>query len=317
MLFSLDNRLINPHAFLASQDRVLGLHGVSTVSGTGVVSSPSANVTSAGLVSCAPRLSHTPPHDFREVLSSPMQPQTHQYYAPQYNPLHYQQQQQPRFDFTHPLEPFQTAHSQQFGNGPAGFHAASAGAPHQSMAGPTHPQPVSQHQARHPARMDTIQQVHMNQFAAGAAMEHARRMEERYSAVRRPDMLIADMMGPGNLQDSQVTEHFAFILLVTHCPLLFLILWRQKIQPLHQVRSRFLAAISTPWVEWRNAITTCDGKNHASLSHRKLKSNVLLETGNCYVCVGDEVVFERPSNILFIRKHLWSVDFRCWLIISI
>lgn len=186
-----------------SEDRVLGLHGVSTVSGTGVVSSPSANVTSAGLVSCAPRLSHTPPHDFREVLSSQMQPQTHQYYAPQYNPLHYQQQQQPRFDFTHPLEPFQTAHSQQFGNGPASFHPASAGAPHQSMAGPTHPQPVSQHQARHPARMDAIQQVHMNQFAAGAAMEHARRMEERYSAVRRPDMLITDMMGPGNLQDSQ------------------------------------------------------------------------------------------------------------------
>lgn len=236
MLFSLDNRLINPHAFLASQDRVLGLHGVSTVSGTGVVSSPSANVTSAGLVSCAPRLSHTPPHDFREVLSSPMQPQTHQYYAPQYNPLHYQQQQQPRFDFTHPLEPFQTAHSQQFGNGPAGFHPASAGAPHQSMAGPTHPQPVSQHQARHPARMDAIQQVHMNQFAAGAAMEHARRMEERYSAVRRPDMLIADMMGPGNLQDSQVTEHFTFILLVTHCTLFFLILYRQKNRPLRQVR---------------------------------------------------------------------------------
>ena len=237
MLFSLDNRLINSHAFLASQDRVLGLHGVSTVSGTGVVSSPSANVTSAGLVSCAPRLSHTPPHDFREVLSSPMQPQTHQYYTPQYNPLHYQQQQQPRFDFTHPLEPFQTAHSQQFGNGPAAFHPASAGAPHQSMAGPTHPQPVSQHQARHPARMDAIQQVHMNQFAAGAAMEHARRMEERYSAVRRPDMLISDMMGPGNLQESQVTFHFYPSSYPLHNT--FLILWRQKRQTLRLARFAF------------------------------------------------------------------------------
>lgn len=186
-----------------SEDRVLGLHGVSTVSGTGVVSSPSANVTSAGLVSsCAPRLSHTPPHDF--VLSSPMQPQTHQYYAPQYNPLHYQQQQQPRFDFTHPLEPFQAAHSSQFGNGPAGFHPVSAGGAHQPLAGPTHPQP-SQHQARHPLRarseVEALQQVHMNQFA-GAAMEHARRSrEELYSAVRRPDMF--DMIGPGNIQESQ------------------------------------------------------------------------------------------------------------------
>lgn len=187
------------------------------------MSSPSANVTSAGLVSCAPRLSHTPPHDFREVLSSPMQPQTHQYYAPQYNPLHYQQQQQPRFDFTHPLEPFQTAHSQQFSNGPAGFHPASAGAPHQAMAGPTHPQPVSQHQARHPAHLrarptevDALQQIHMNQFA-GAAMD-ARRREELYTAVRRPDMLI-DMMGPGNMQESQVTKLFSLILVVTHCTL--------------------------------------------------------------------------------------------------
>lgn len=106
-----------------------------------------------------------------------MQPQTHQYYAPQYNPLHYQQQQQPRFDFTHPLEPFQAAHSSQFGNGPAGFHPVSAGGAHQPLAGPTHPQP-SQHQARHPLRarseVEALQQVHMNQFA-GAAMEHARR----------------------------------------------------------------------------------------------------------------------------------------------
>lgn len=161
-------------------------------------------MTSAGLVSsCAPRLSHTPPHDF--VLSSPMQPQTHQYYAPQYNPLHYQQQQQPRFDFTHPLEPFQAAHSSQFGNGPAGFHPVSAGGAHQPLAGPTHPQP-SQHQARHPLRarseVEALQQVHMNQFA-GAAMEHARRSrEELYSAVRRPDMF--DMIGPGNIQESQV-----------------------------------------------------------------------------------------------------------------
>ena len=161
-------------------------------------------MTSAGLVSsCAPRLSHTPPHDF--VLSSPMQPQTHQYYAPQYNPLHYQQQQQPRFDFTHPLEPFQAAHSSQFGNGPTGFHPVSAGGAHQPLTGPTHPQP-SQHQARHPLRarseVEALQQVHMNQFA-GAAMEHARRSrEELYSAVRRPDMF--DMIGPGNIQESQV-----------------------------------------------------------------------------------------------------------------
>ena len=195
--------------FVISQDRVLGLHGVSTVSGAGVVSSPSANVTSAGIVSCAPRLSHTPPHDFREVLASPMQPQTHQYYAPQYNPLHFQQQQQPRFDFTHPLEPFQAAHSQQFGNGPTGFHPTT-GAPHQSMAGPNHPQPVSQHQARHPALrarptdVEVLQQAHINQFA-GAAMEHARRREaELYSAVRRPDVF--DMIAPGNIQDTQVKK---------------------------------------------------------------------------------------------------------------
>lgn len=189
---------------IESEDRVLGLHGVSTVSGTGVASSPSANVTSTGIVSCAPRLSHTPPHDFREVLGSPMQPQAHQYYAPQYNPIHFQQQQ-PRFDFTHPLEPFQTAHSQQFGNGPAGFHP-SAGAPHQSMAGPTHPQPVSQHQARHPLRarpsdVDALQQAHINQYA-GAVMEHARRREELYSAVRRPDVF-ADMIAPGSMADTQ------------------------------------------------------------------------------------------------------------------
>lgn len=185
---------------IESEDRVLGLHGVSTVSGTGVVSSPSANVTSAGLVSCAPRLSHTPPHDFhREVLASPMQPQAHQYYAPQYNPLHFPQQQQPRFDFTHPLEP--AFPSQQFGNGPAGFHP-STGASHQSMAGPTHPQPVSQHQARHPLRgrpSEALQQAHINQFA-GAAMEHARRREELY--VRRPDHMF-DIIAQGNIADAQ------------------------------------------------------------------------------------------------------------------
>lgn len=183
------------------------MHGVSTVSGTGVVSSPSANVTSSGIVSCgAPRLSHTPPHDFREVIASPMQPQAHQYYAPQYNPLHFPQQQQPRFDFTHPLEPFQAAHSQQFGNGPAGFHP-STGAPHQSMAGPTHPQPVTQHQARHPLRarpseVEALQQAHINQYGTAAAMEHARRREEIYSAVRRPDMF--DMIASGSMADGQV-----------------------------------------------------------------------------------------------------------------
>lgn len=214
-LFSLDNRVINSICVLISQDRVLGLHGVSTVSGTGVVSSPSANVTSAGLVSCAPRLSHTPPHDFhREVLASPMQPQAHQYYAPQYNPLHFPQQQQPRFDFTHPLEP--AFPSQQFGNGPAGFHP-STGASHQSMAGPTHPQPVSQHQARHPLRgrpSEALQQAHINQFA-GAAMEHARRREELY--VRRPDHMF-DIIAQGNIADAQVKrKNFALILVVTHC----------------------------------------------------------------------------------------------------
>lgn len=135
-----------------------------------------------------------------------MQPQAHQYYAPQYNPLHFPQQQQPRFDFTHPLEPFQAAHSQQFGNGPAGFHP-STGAPHQSMAGPTHPQPVTQHQARHPLRarpseVEALQQAHINQYGTAAAMEHARRREEIYSAVRRPDMF--DMMASGSMADAQV-----------------------------------------------------------------------------------------------------------------
>ncbi|XP_068747774.1 transcription factor AP-2-epsilon-like isoform X2 [Montipora capricornis] len=187
------------------KDRVLGLHGVSTVSA--VSSSPTANVTTSGIASCgAPRLSHTPPHDFREVLASPMQPQPHQYYAPQYNPLHFPQQQQPRFDFTHPLEPFQAAHSQQFGNAPAAFHPSS-GAPHQSMASSTHPQSASQHQARHPLRarpsdVEALQQVHINQFA-GAAMEHARRREEQlYSTVRRPDHMF-DMIAPGSLADTQ------------------------------------------------------------------------------------------------------------------
>ncbi|CAH3173267.1 unnamed protein product [Porites lobata] len=190
---------------IEAEERVLGLHGVSTVSGSGVVSSPSSNVTSAGIVSCAPRLSHTPPHDFREVLASSMQPQAHQYYAPQYNPLHFQQQQPPRFDFSHPLEPFQTAHSQQYGNGPTGFHPTT-GAPHQSMAGPNHPQPVSQHQARHPvlrtrpSDVEALQQAHINHQFAGAAMEHARRREV-YSAVRRPDMF--DMLSTTNIPDAQ------------------------------------------------------------------------------------------------------------------
>jgi len=128
-----------------------------------------------------------------------MQPQAHQYYAPQYNPLHFPQQQQPRFDFTHPLEP--AFPSQQFGNGPAGFHP-STGASHQSMAGPTHPQPVSQHQARHPLRgrpSEALQQAHINQFA-GAAMEHARRREELY--VRRPDHMF-DIIAQGNIADAQ------------------------------------------------------------------------------------------------------------------
>ena len=159
-------------------------------------------------MSCAPRLSHTPPHDFREVLASSMQPQTHQYYAPQYNPLHFQQQQPPRFDFSHPLEPFQTAHSQQYGNGPTGFHPTT-GAPHQSMAGPNHPQPVSQHQARHPvlrtrpSDVEALQQAHINHQFAGAAMEHARRREV-YSAVRRPDMF--DMLSTTNIPDAQVND---------------------------------------------------------------------------------------------------------------
>ena len=218
MLFSLDNRVIDSICALISQDRVLGLHGVSTVSA--VSSSPTANVTTSGIASCgAPRLSHTPPHDFREVLASPMQPQAHQYYAPQYNPLHFPQQQQPRFDFTHPLEPFQAAHSQQFGNAPAAFHPSS-GAPHQSMASSTHPQSASQHQARHPLRarpsdVEALQQVHINQFA-GAAMEHARRREEQlYSTVRRPDHMF-DMIAPGSLADTQVRRikivPFLFIL---------------------------------------------------------------------------------------------------------
>lgn len=190
------------------EDRVLGLHGVSTVSATaGVVSSsPSANVSSSGIVSCgAPRLSHTPPHDYREVLASPMQPQPHQYYAPQYNPLHFPQQQQPRFDFTHSLEQFQTAHSQQFGNGPTAFHP-SGGAPHQPLSGPTHPPTASQHQARLPLRarpsdVEALQQAHINQYAG--AMEHARRREELFSAVRRPLDHMFDMIAPGSLADTQ------------------------------------------------------------------------------------------------------------------
>lgn len=208
-LFSRDNRVINSICVPISQDRVLGLHGVSTVSATaGVVSSsPSANVSSSGIVSCgAPRLSHTPPHDYREVLASPMQPQPHQYYAPQYNPLHFPQQQQPRFDFTHSLEQFQTAHSQQFGNGPAAFHPSS-GAPHQPLSGPTHPPTASQHQARLPLRarpsdVEALQQAHINQYAG--AMEHARRREELFSAVRRPPDHMFDMIAPGSLADTQV-----------------------------------------------------------------------------------------------------------------
>lgn len=66
----------------------------------------------------------------------------------------------------------------------------------------------------------------MNQFAAGAAMEHARRMEERYSAVRRPDIMIADIMAPGNIQESQVTEYFNLVFEVTHYTLFSLILSR-------------------------------------------------------------------------------------------
>ena len=198
-----------------------------------------------------------------------MQPQTHQYYAPQYNPLHYQQQQQPRFDFTHPLEPFQAAHSPQFGNGPAGFHPASVGGPHQPMAGPTHPQPVSQHQARHPLRarseVEALQQVHVNQFT-GAAMEHARRSrEELYSAVRRPDMF--DMMGAGNMPESQVIHYFILSLVVTQCVFSPQISASKNINFFVYRASRF--PLRHLHILWRNTITTYDGKKSQRTFHEK------------------------------------------------
>ncbi|XP_032239154.1 transcription factor AP-2-alpha isoform X2 [Nematostella vectensis] len=178
------------------QDRGLGgIHGVSTasasVAGNGVVSS-AAQVSSA---LCAPRLTHTPPsgpHDYRDVLAGQMQGPAHQYYPPQYNPLHYQQQQ-PRFDFQHALEPFQpSAHSQQFGQGPPAFHPVSQ---HQVLPNSHASVGHTQHQSRHLGlrqrsdELDPLQPVHINQFPS--PLDHARRRDtaDLFSPSRRHEIL--------------------------------------------------------------------------------------------------------------------------------
>ncbi|XP_031556877.1 transcription factor AP-2-epsilon-like isoform X2 [Actinia tenebrosa] len=185
----MDARLPQALTDYRTRDRGLGLHCVSTASSNEIVTSGNI-ATSAALVACAPRLSHSPTthHDYREVLPPPMQPQAHQYYPSQYNPLHYQQQQ-PRFDFQHGLEPFQTSHSQQFGQGPPSFHPASQ---HQVLPN-SHSQVAVPHQGRHLGLrqraddLDPLQPVHINQFSS--SLEHARRRDELFSATRRHDML--------------------------------------------------------------------------------------------------------------------------------
>ncbi|KXJ12610.1 transcription factor AP-2-epsilon [Exaiptasia diaphana] len=173
--------LINSEA-----DRGLGIHGVSSASGNGIVTTGNS-ATSGSLVACVPRLSHSPPvHDYREVL--PMQSQAHQYYPTQYNPLHYQQQQ-PRFDFQHGLEPFQSSHSQQYGQGPPTFHSVSQ---HQVLPN-SHSQVGVQHQGRHlglrqrPDDIDPLQPMHINQFPS--PLDHARRRDEIFGGRARHDLL--------------------------------------------------------------------------------------------------------------------------------
>lgn len=169
-------------------ERGLGIH--SSPNGNGGIVTSGNIATSGSLVACVPRLSHSPPvHDYREVLPPQMQSQAHQYYPTQYNPLHYQQQQ-PRFDFQHGLEPFQSSHSQQYGQGPPSFHSVSQ---HQVHVPNSHSQVAVQHQGRHLGLrqrtddIDPLQPMHMNQFPS--PLEHARRRDELFGPRGRHDLL--------------------------------------------------------------------------------------------------------------------------------
>lgn len=73
-----------------------------------------SSVTSTGLA-----LQHPQAHDLREILAGQLPPQTNPYYAPQFPPLHYQQQPQ-RFDFSHSIEHFQQG--TPFGQTASAFH---------------------------------------------------------------------------------------------------------------------------------------------------------------------------------------------------
>lgn len=189
MLCLFDNSLIKPSCLSTSQaDRGLGIHS----SGNGIATT-GHSVTSGSLVACVPRLSHSPPvHDYREGY--PMQSQAHQYYPTQYNPLHFQQQQ-PRFDFQHGLEPFQSSHSQQYGQGPPTFHSVSQ---HQVGLPNSHSQVGVQHQGRHlgirqrPDDIDPLQPMHINQFPS--PLDHARRRDEIFGGRARHDLLRFDSM---------------------------------------------------------------------------------------------------------------------------
>lgn len=70
------------------------------------------SVTTSGLT-----LQHAQAHDIRDILAGTLPPQTNQYYAPQFPPLHYQQPPQ-RFDFNS-MDHFQQT---PFVQTPSAFH---------------------------------------------------------------------------------------------------------------------------------------------------------------------------------------------------
>ena len=187
---------------------------------TCVRSSPPAIATSQNtFVSSAPRLSHTPPtHEFsrhsemRDILPPPMQTQAHPYFPPQFNPTVHYPQNQPRFDFQQPLEPYQQ--QQQFGQ-PAGYHPTSQGLPAVSHT------PAGIHnQPRHslglrprPEDLDPLQSVPINHFHP--AIEHGTSRDDPYSVRSRHDLFgqIRRDVTAGGLQfpnETQVKRNIFF-----------------------------------------------------------------------------------------------------------